>query len=270
MTEDFGGIRLKRFFTESKKYWECAKYLAKSSLKSEVANSHLSWLWWILDPLLFMLVYSFIAIIVFGKGEKYFAAFVFIGLASWQFFSKTLQQSVRIVSQNSSIVSKVYMPKYVLIYVQMMVNGFKMLVSYVLVVGIMVLYKVPVNYNILYIIPLFFTLMVITFGVSTLVLHFGVFVDDLYNIVHVLLRLLFYMTGIFYNIANKNIPEPYETILLKGNPIAFIVNELRNCMLYATAPNMYVMGIWFIVGLFLSITGIRVIYKYENSYVKVI
>ena len=99
---------MKRFINDMGKYWEYAKYSAKSSLKSEIANSHLSWLWWILDPLLFMLVYSFVAIIVFGKGEQYFQAFVFIGLSSWDFFSKTVKQSVRLVTQNSSIVSKVY------------------------------------------------------------------------------------------------------------------------------------------------------------------
>lgn len=63
---------MKRFINDMGKYWEYAKYSAKSSLKSEIANSHLSWLWWILDPLLFMLVYSFVAIIVFGKENSIF------------------------------------------------------------------------------------------------------------------------------------------------------------------------------------------------------
>ncbi len=261
---------LKRFINDSKRYWEVARYSAKSSLKSEVANSHLSWLWWILDPLLFMLVYSFIALIVFGRGEKYFAAFVFIGLSSWTFFSKTVRQSVRLVSQNSSIVSKVYLPKYVLIYSQMCVNGFKMLVSYVLVVGVMVIYQVPISYNILFVIPLFLTLLIMTFGVSTLMLHFGVFIDDLFNIINVLLKLLFYLSGVFYNIANKNIPEPYSSLLLKGNPVAFIMNELRKCMIYSATPNLKLLGIWFAVGVLLSVVGVKIIYKYENSYVKVV
>lgn len=261
---------MKRFINDSKRYWEVAKYSAKSSLKSEVANSHLSWLWWILDPLLFMLVYSFIAIIVFGRGEKYFAAFVFIGLSCWNFFSKTVRQSVRLVGQNSAIVSKVYLPKYVLVYTQMCVNGFKMLVSYVLVIGMMVMYHVPISYNVLFVFPLFLTLMVLTFGISTIMLHFGVFIDDLHNIISVLLKLLFYLSGVFYNIANKNIPKPYGDLLLKGNPVAFVMNELRKCMIYATTPNLSLLGFWFIIGVILSVIGVKIIYRYENSYVKVV
>ena len=261
---------MKRFINDMGKYWEYAKYSAKSSLKSEIANSHLSWLWWILDPLLFMLVYSFVAIIVFGKGEQYFQAVVFIGLSSWDFFSKTVKQSVRLVTQNSSIVSKVYMPKYVLIIIQMLVNGFKMLVSYILVVGIMVIERVPVSYNLIFMIPLFMALAVVTFGVSTFMLHFGVFVDDLFNVINVVLRLCFYLSGIFYNINNKNIPQPFATILLKCNPIAFIMNELRKCMIYSTTPDLMVTIIWFVIGILLSVAGVHIIYKYENSYVKVI
>ena len=70
---------MKRFVNDIKKYYKFTIYSAKSELKSEIANSHLSWLWWILDPLLFMMVYSFISIIVFSKSEPYFPVFVFIG-----------------------------------------------------------------------------------------------------------------------------------------------------------------------------------------------
>ena len=100
---------MKRFINDIKKYYKFTIYSAKSELKSEIANSHLSWLWWILDPLLFMMVYSFISIIVFSKSEPYFPVFVFIGLASWQFFEKTVKVSVKLVSNNRSIVSKVYL-----------------------------------------------------------------------------------------------------------------------------------------------------------------
>ena len=69
-----------RFKNDLQKYWKYTQYAAKSQLKSEVASSYLNWLWWILDPLLFMLVYTFIALIVFKKSVEYFPVFVFIGL----------------------------------------------------------------------------------------------------------------------------------------------------------------------------------------------
>lgn len=260
---------MKKFIEDLKKYYKYSVYSAKSELKSEIAQSHLSWLWWILDPLLFMLVYTFISVIVFRTREQYFPVFVFIGLSSWTFFDKTVKQSVRLVSSNSAIVSKVYIPKHILIFVKLYANGFKMMISYALVVVMMIIYKVPITINIIYIIPIFLTLIMFTFGVSTIMLHFGVFVEDLANVINVLLKLAFYMSGIFYSIE-KRVPEPYGSILLHGNPMALILNDLRRAMIYSSMPHLEWILVWFLISCVLAVIGLRVIYKYENSYVKVI
>ncbi len=260
---------MNRFIKDVKKYYKYAVYSAKSELKAEVANSHLSWLWWILDPLLFMCVYYFISIIVFDKSEDYFAIFVFIGLNSWSFFEKTLKNSVKIVSQNREIVSKVYLPKYILVVVKMFVNGFKMVIAFSLVIIMMILYRVPVTANILYIIPLFITLIVLTFAASVIMLHFGVFIEDLANVINILLKLIFYMSGIFYSIANR-VDGVVGELLLKLNPMALIMDDLRRVMIYQSGPHGMLILLWFAVGVVLSIIGVRTIYKYENSYAKVI
>ena len=106
---------MKRFITNIKKYFKYAVYSARADLKSEVAGSYLNWLWWILDPLCFMMIYIFIAAVVFKSSEPYFPVFIFIGLTVWDFFNKTVNASVKIVSNNRAIVTKIYIPKYILI-----------------------------------------------------------------------------------------------------------------------------------------------------------
>ncbi len=244
-------------------------YATKANLKSEVAGSYLNWLWWILDPLLFMLVYSFVALVVFGKGEPYFPIFVFIGLNSWKFFSKSVNKSVKMIRGHKSTISRVYIPKYVLILVTMLGNLFKMAVAFVLVLIMMPIYKVPLSWCIIQSVPVFFTMVVFTFGCCCLILHAGVYIADLSKLVDVLLRLIFYMSGIFYNIT-KRIPDPYSTYLLRVNPMAFMINGLRDGLLYSRILDYRVLLAILVVGIFLSYIGIRIIIKHENSYVKVI
>ena len=259
---------MKRFIVDLKKYYKYAKYSAKSDLKAEVASSYLNWLWWVLDPLLFMLVYTFIAIVVFRSGVQYFPVFVFIGLTLWNFFNKTVIGSVKIIRNNSAIVTKVYIPKFVLILQKMMVNGFKMLVSFALVIIMMGIYRIPVTWNILYMIPILLVLGILTFCICCFMLHFGVFVDDLYNVMNVVLRLVFYMSGIFYSIGDR-VPEPFRSILLKCNPVSMLMESSRRCMIYSGAPYRKLIVVWGVIGVLLCILGIKLIYKYENSYVKV-
>ena len=259
----------KKFKTDIKKYWKYAIYSAKAQLKSEVANSYLNWLWWVLEPFSFMLIYNFIFGTVFAAREKYFSIFIFIGITLWDFFNKTLQQSVRIVKQNKPIVSKVYLPKYILLIVKMSVNGFKMFISFGIVVAMLIVFRVPMSYNVIFAVPILVVLALITFGVSCFLLHYGVFIEDLYNVVLIGLRLVFYMTGIFWNISTK-LPAPYGDIICKANPVAFLLSSMRDSILYGRTPHLPLLFFWFLIGLFLSAVGIRKIYKNENSYVKVI
>lgn len=63
---------------------------------------------------------------------------------------------------------------------------------------------------------------------------------------------------------------PLGGIIARLNPTAFLINSMRNALLYQMVPDMVLMGCWFIVSVILCSIGVRIIYKYENSYVKVV
>ena len=56
---------INRFISDLKKYSKYIAYATKSQLKTEVTGSYLSWIWLFLNPICFMLIYTFIAIVVF-------------------------------------------------------------------------------------------------------------------------------------------------------------------------------------------------------------
>ena len=260
---------MKRFINDLKKYWNYITYSIKAELKVEIINSYLGWIWLILEPLCFMLIYTFVAVIVFKSKVDYFPVFVFIGLTIWNFFNKTLVSSVKLVSSNRDTVTKVYLPKFVLLLIKMGVNLFKMGVSFLVVFIFMVFYQVPITWNVLWMIPITITSVVLTFGISSIVMHFGVFVEDLVNIINIGLRLMFYLTGVFFDLSTKIHNLYYKTILLDLNPLANLIYNLRRVLIYSSGPTGYWTAIWFVIGVLLSIIGIRTIYKYENTYVKV-
>ncbi|MBQ6996863.1 MAG: ABC transporter permease [Oscillospiraceae bacterium] len=259
---------LKRFFTDLRKYFSFSVVSAKSQLKTEVAGSYLNWIWWILDPLCFMLIYTFIFGYVFSASEQYFPVFIFVGLSMWNFFNGTLKSSVRIVKRNKPIVSRVYFPKYILVVAQLMADAFKMMISFGIVVLMMIFFQVPISFNVLFFIPIIIILMLFTFGCSCIVMHFGVYVEDLANVINIVLRFLFYLTGIFYNIKTK-IPNIGE-YLNNYNPLASLITAMRDCLIYSRMPDLKFLGIWFVVSVLLTVGGVALVYKEENSYLKAV
>ena len=123
---------MNKFFSNIKKYQKYAIRSAKAELKSEVADSYLNWLWWIIEPVCFMLIYTFIFGYVFHNKTPYFASFVFIGLTAWDFFNRMVKGSVKLITSNRDLVKKVYIPKYILLLAKSYTYLFKMGISMII------------------------------------------------------------------------------------------------------------------------------------------
>ena len=262
-----------RFFRDTAKYFHYAVYSAKAELKSEVANSYLNWIWWVLEPICTMVVYMLVFgsdIIFKGMREDYYGAFLFVGLAAWGFFNKNLVNSVKLVQSNKSIISKVYLPKTILIQSKILVNGFKFLINLGVVVILMIYYRVPLTWHLFEIIPLMLLLTVVTYACMAILLHVGVFIEDMSYVISILLKLLFYLTGIFYNIETKVTKEPLHTILGVLNPMGFVIVQMRRCVLNGCGIDWTVYFLWLLIAVLISAVANRVIYRYENGYIKVI
>ena len=258
-----------KFFTNIKKYYHYALYQAKAELKSEVTNSYLNWIWWFLEPTCLMLIYTFIVQVVFKTNEQYFPIFVYLGLTTWDLFNRNVSSSVKTIKNNIGTINKVYVPKYIFILSKSFVYLFKFFVAFIVIIGLMIAFKVPFSFQTFNFPLILIVIYTISFGISCILLHFGVFVDDLSNVTNILLRLLFYFSGIFYNIITR-IPKPYNIILSRINPVAFIITQFRKIFIYNLPPNYLGLIIWEGIGILMIIIGIHLIDKYENSYAKVV
>jgi ABC-type polysaccharide/polyol phosphate export permease len=100
-------------------------------------------------------------------------------------------------------------------------------------------------------------------------MHFGVTLNDLGNLTNIVMKMVFYLSGIFYNIKER-LTGRAGYYLLRGNPVAFLMSELRNVCI--CGKDLYLSGIifWALIGIGLTSLGVHLIHKYENSYAKVI
>lgn len=258
-----------RFFQNIKKYHGYAVYAAKAQLKSEVASSYLNWIWWILEPLLTMVVYIIVFGYIFRALENQFAVFLFMGILMWNFFSGVVSSSTTIVKSNRQIVSNVYVPKYILLIAKMYQFacrfGFGLLVEIVM----MILFRVQFGWHMLLAVPFILGFFLFTFSCASVLIHFGVYVYDLNYAVGILLRFIMYLSGIFYSIEGR-VPGLFGQMLGKVNPVAFYIASVRDILIYGKMPSFYWLFRWCIISIFISAIGIWLIHRNENNYAKVI
>lgn len=262
-------FEVKKFGEDIVKYGQYMIYAAKADLRAEVANSYLNRLWWLLEPLFNMVVYVVVFGNVMGSSVEKYATFIFSALLMWNFFSKTISYSVKLVRNNKEIISKVYVPKFILLISNMILNFFKLLFSLIVLVVMLFAFRVHIGVNIIWVIPAYIMMMMMAFGAGMLLLHFGVYVDDLSYAVGILLSMLMFLSGIFYEVITT-LPEPLNILMMCINPVAVFIDTMRNALLYNTVANMPLLGIWTAFSFILCCIGVHIVYKNENSYVKVV
>lgn len=259
----------KKFALDMRRYSQYMYYAAKTDLKAEVADSYLNRLWWLLEPLFNMLVY----VIVFGKlmgnSIENYATFVYSSLLMWNFFSKTINYSVKLVRNNKDIISKVYVPKFILLFSNMILNFIKLLFSLIVLVPMLIIFHVHISWTIIWVIPAYVVLVLLSFGVGMIFLHFGVYVDDLSYAVGIVLSMLMFLSGIFYDVMTT-LDAPLSGMMMTLNPVAMVIDTMRNALLYGAISNVPQMLLWVVISIILCCMGVHIVYKNENAYVKIV
>ena len=216
-----------------------------------------------------MLVYVIVFGKIMGSSIQNYAAFVFSALLMWSFFNKTINYSVKLVRNNRDIVTRVYIPKFVLLLSNMMLNLFKLMFSLIVLVILILIFRIHIGFAILWVIPAFSLMVLLAFGAGMIFMHFGVYVDDLAYAVGILLNMLMFLSGIFYEVMTT-LPDPLNSLMLCLNPIALFVDTMRNALLYNQVTNVPFICIWLVLSVVLCCVGVHTVYRNENSYVKVV
>src|SRR4030065_418715 len=95
-------------------YRELLFSLTKKELKVKYRGSALGFLWSLLNPILTMLVYSFVFSIVLRAGIQEFAIFLVCVLLPFNFLSNSVNYGTGSIISNSNLVNKIYFPREII------------------------------------------------------------------------------------------------------------------------------------------------------------
>ena len=260
---------IKKFIKDMKNYWEYMLYAAKADLNAEVANSYLNRLWWILEPFCNMLVYVVVFGRIMGNSIDHYATFVFSALLMWNYFNRVVNYSVKCVRMNRDIVTKIYVPKYVLLITNMILSFIKLLFSLVVLIVMMLIFRVEIGFGAFWAISAYLLMLLISFSAGMIFMHYGVYIDDLAYAVGILLTMIMFLSGIFYDIVTT-LSAPLNSVMMCLNPVAMFIDTMRNAIFYNSVTNVPYVIVWTILSLLIAYIGIHIVDKNENGYVKVI
>ena len=239
--------------------------LVRRELKVKYRGSVLGYLWSMLNPLLFMLIISFV-FSHFFKSIEFYNLYILSGILVWNMTTLTLNVGVNSVVANAALLKKVKIPHWVFPFVALgsaLVNFLLALIPYTIIY----LWSGKPLSSQIFLFPIVLALYsVFLCGVVMALSMLNVFFRDVGHVLEPILSILFYATPILYDRNNQNIPQKIST-LLGLNPIARFFEAFRATLFGRGVLHILDFGILFLISVIVLAVGIFI---YKQGKAKVI
>lgn len=218
--------------------------------------------WSFFNPLIMLLVYTFVFTTVFhsrwaGTGaaasdKTSFAIVLFIGMIIYSIFADNINRAPTLITSNTSYVKRVVFPLEILPVVGMGASIFHALVSiFVWLLAYILLVGVP------HLTALFLPLVILPFivgilGASWFLASVGVFMRDVNQTVGIITTALMFLAPVFYSL--DNLPAKFKPVVL-ANPATFIIEQARVVLVWGHMPDWSGLGIYSLVSVLFAWMG---------------
>lgn len=237
--------------------------LTRRDILARYRGSMLDILWSVLQPILMLLVYTFVFTQIFqarwmgangSPTAPSFALVLFIGMIIHGFFSDCLNRAPALVTGNANYVKKVVFPLEILPWVALNAALFHTAI-YALVFLVFLLISgqgVPVTIVALPVI--FIPLILVIIGCMWLIAAVGVYLRDVSYVVMFVTNLLLFLSPVFYPLSA--VPERFRGVMAL-NPLTFFIEQARDVALWGKWPDWILLAAWLAFGMVFAYLALR-------------
>jgi ABC-type polysaccharide/polyol phosphate export permease len=214
------------------------RYLVQADIRKRGADTILGNIWWVLDPLLQMVVYVAFLSIVVRNGPPDYPLFIFAAILPWKWFSASITDATTSIVSHEQLIKQIQFPKLVL-PVAATTAGIVSFAFGTIALGIlMFFFSDRITPYLLFIPVIAAVQFVFTLACAFLVAAGNVFFRDLRNVVGHVLRLWWFLSPGLYSLAaldQVSIVKNHPTLqtIAAMNPFAVLFEAYR-MVIYGT------------------------------------
>jgi ABC-type polysaccharide/polyol phosphate export permease len=214
--------------------------LVHRDLTVRYKRSVLGFFWTMLHPLMLTIILTIVFANLFRFSVPHYETYVLSGLLPWSFFSQTTVQAMAGVAWNGPLMKRVRVPKSIFSLATVLSGLVNLTLSYVPLVGIMLIRGVPVRPAVLFL-PIAVALFAIfVYGISLAFTAVSIYFNDVREMYTVALTALLYLTPVIYP---RNIIPARFALLIKLNPLTYYIEIVRTPIHDGVLPPMHEVAI---------------------------
>ena len=217
---------MKKYVDNFMQYQFLLSELVKKGIKLKYRRSYLGMIWSLLEPLLTMIVLTIVFGTLYGNTDKTFPVYILTGRLLYSFFSQATKAALKSIRQNSAMIKKVYVPKYLYPLSSVLFNYVIFLISLIVLAVVSVVLGVKPTTHLWQSLVALVLILFISYGCGMILATIGVFFRDMEYLWSVALMLVMYTCTIFYY-PSKLLKSGWAWIL-KYNPLYCVIDIFRS------------------------------------------
>ena len=249
-------------------------YLVRADLKKHGADTVLGNVWWVLDPLLQLAVYTVMVSVIFRYNMEAYPLFAFAAILPWKWFSSSTNDATTSVVSRERIIKQVAFPKIVLPVAATVGGIVNFAFGMIPLLGLIVIfYPTHLQATLLLIPAVAAVQFVFTLALSVALGSLNVFYRDVGNLFRHVLRMWFYLSPALYTIDRiAEITTNHAVIgkLFTLNPWSILFEAYHDVIYYDRVPNWTSLGSLLIFSLAFLSLAVLFFKRVEPAFAKVL
>jgi len=249
-------------------------YLARADLKKKGADTVLGNVWWVMDPLLQMMVYVVLVTFIFKRSVPDYPLFIFCAVLPWKWFTSSVYDGMTSVSGSYQLIKQLNFPKLVLPVASTVAAVANFAFGLIAMAGLLVLFYPHRITSMLVFLPAVAVVQfVFSLAFAILVASANVFYRDIFNVARHLLRLWFYLSPGLYALKTIEGETAHSVVLSTAvalNPWTWIFESYRNIIYGGTGPYWLHLGAIVAGSMLFLVFAVLVFKRLEPSFAKVL
>ena len=221
-------------------------------------------MWWILEPLLYVLLFYFVFNHVLDSGREDYFIFLVVGKIPFLWFSKSIITGSNSIIENRGIIAQRNISKWLFPMVNCHEASYKQLVSFFVLFCALFISGYTPTFSWFQLIPLLALNYLFICAVALLLSVFVTFASDFKMAIQFIVMGLMFTSGIFWDvnlIQDSNLKE----LLMLLNPIASLIDSYRQVLMYNDVLNIEYMLAVFAWTTVTGLIGLFLLHYYSNT-----
>lgn len=247
------------------RFFELLWFSAYAELKAESARSYLGFVWWLLEPAMFMAVFYVVFGVLLGNKDPDFIPFLLIGLTFWQWFKSCISHGSYAIWLNIPLMRQVRLPVLLFPLTAVLSDTLKFLFIFVVLLALLWAMGHPPTTAYLALPIVFGVELLLATACALFAAAIVPFVPDIRFVIENALMALMFVSGVVFSL--ETLPEPYRTAM-GWNPVVGVLESARDILMRGQWPDWGLLAQAMVVAIILALLSSLVITRLASRYPK--